>query len=300
MAVFSARHHVSTATICTWRRGLRAHGEAGLRPKSPRRNAGDTSGPGRSPEERRRAVDAFEGSDLTLQSLALTYGVSRWTMRTWLKRFHAEGPKGLESRPRGRWSDSGGLRRVPEAVRDEIARTRSRVPEFGLKKVRDFLPRFEDVSVSTGTVARTLEERGVEPSRPMKKRRRKTAVPRRLGSRPIESKSKCSRATHFGRWTKPTCCEMKADNSMLSPCASAWRRARWAFRSARPRAEGDVARLPQQVAEQRGARPLVIQMDNGPENKNADVEACLREARVVMLWNEPRTPQHNPLWIGRR
>lgn len=61
-----------------------------------------------------------------------------------------------------------------------------------------------------------------------------------------------------------------------------------------PACGGDVVRLLQQVAEQRGAWPFVIQMDNGPENKNAEVEACLHAARVIALWNEPRTPQHNP------
>jgi hypothetical protein len=76
---------------------------------------------------------------------------------------------------------------VPEVVRDEIARTKTRFPEFGLKKVRDFLRRFQGVSVSTGTVARTLEERGIEPSPPLKKRRRKSALPRRFErARPSE------------------------------------------------------------------------------------------------------------------
>jgi transposase InsO family protein len=180
LAVFCARHHVSTATICAWRRGLRAHGEAGLHPKNPRRNSSGKTGPWRSPEERRRAVETFEGSGITVEAFARTYGVSPWTMRSWLKRFHAEGPKGLEPRPRGRKPGSGGLRRVPETVRDEIARTKTRFPEFGLKKVRDFLRRFQGVSVSTGTVARTLEERGIEPSLPPKKRRRKSALPRRF------------------------------------------------------------------------------------------------------------------------
>jgi transposase InsO family protein len=61
-----------------------------------------------------------------------------------------------------------------------------------------------------------------------------------------------------------------------------------------PPAEGiDVVRLLEQVAEQRGVWPFVIQADNGSENKNAEVAACLERARVIVLWNEPRTPQHN-------
>jgi hypothetical protein len=62
-----------------------------------------------------------------------------------------------------------------------------------------------------------------------------------------------------------------------------------------PPAQGvDVVRLLLQVAEQRGTWPFVIQADNGSENKNAKVAECLSRARVIVLWNEPRTPQHNP------
>jgi transposase InsO family protein len=62
-----------------------------------------------------------------------------------------------------------------------------------------------------------------------------------------------------------------------------------------PPAQGlDVVRLLERVAEQRGGWPFVIQADNGSENKNAEVAACLKRARVIALWNEPRTPQHNP------
>ena len=55
----------------------------------------------------------------------------------------------------------------------------------------------------------------------------------------------------------------------------------------------DVARLLEQVAGERGTWPLVIQVDNGPENRNVDVAELLARERVVVLWNEPRTPQHN-------
>jgi transposase InsO family protein len=180
MAVFCARHRVSTATICAWKRGLRAKGEVGLVPREPRRNPSGKSGRTRNPEERRMAIEAFDRSDMKIDDFARTYGVSPWTMRCWVKRYRAEGPKGLEPRTRGRKPGSGGFRRISESSRDEIARTKRRFPDFGLKKVRDYLRRFQGVSVSTGTVARTLEERGIEPSPPLKKRRRKSALPRRF------------------------------------------------------------------------------------------------------------------------
>jgi len=55
----------------------------------------------------------------------------------------------------------------------------------------------------------------------------------------------------------------------------------------------DVVRLLAQVAAQRGNWPFVIQVDNGSENKNSEVAACLQRERVIALWNEPRTPEHN-------
>jgi hypothetical protein len=63
-----------------------------------------------------------------------------------------------------------------------------------------------------------------------------------------------------------------------------------------PACGADVVRLMRQVAspDARGVWPLVIQLDNGPENNNAEVHACLRQARVIVLWNELHTPQHNP------
>ena len=38
MAAFCARHRVSTATICAWKRGFRTQGEAALVPRKPRGN----------------------------------------------------------------------------------------------------------------------------------------------------------------------------------------------------------------------------------------------------------------------
>jgi hypothetical protein len=35
-------------------------------------------------------------------------------------------------------------------------------------------------------------------------------------------------------------------------------------------------------------------MDNGPENNNHEVRGLLERNRVIALWNEPHTPQHNP------
>lgn len=60
-----------------------------------------------------------------------------------------------------------------------------------------------------------------------------------------------------------------------------------------PAVGADVVRLLECTARERGAWPFVVQMDNGPENKNHEVREVLTRHRVIALWNEPRTPQHN-------
>ena len=106
---FCARHRVSTASLCKWRRALRASGEAGLAPKSNRRNLGGHRGPARSPEQRRQAVEAFAKSGMRQDEFARVWGLSVHTLRNWLTRYKDAGPKGLEPRPRGRPKGSGGF-----------------------------------------------------------------------------------------------------------------------------------------------------------------------------------------------
>ena len=61
-----------------------------------------------------------------------------------------------------------------------------------------------------------------------------------------------------------------------------------------PATSRDLVRLLEHAAQERGAWPFVLQLDNGSENKNALVEERLRIEHVLVQWNEPRTPQHNP------
>lgn len=181
LAAFCSRHGVSTATICAWRKRLRTQGEQGLVAREPRRNPSGRHGHVRSPDARRAAVQAYERSGMTLEVFARTYGCSPWTLRTWLRRYAEGGPRALETRPRGRPPGSGGgIPRVSPQVQAEIVRTKTRFPDFGLKKVRDFLRRFQSVSVSTGTVARTLDRAGVERAPARKKRGKKRPVVRRF------------------------------------------------------------------------------------------------------------------------
>jgi len=55
----------------------------------------------------------------------------------------------------------------------------------------------------------------------------------------------------------------------------------------------DLAEQLALTAQTRGGWPLVLMLDNGGANRAEHVQQLLRNERVLVLWNEPRTPQHN-------
>ena len=165
---FCASRGVSSSTLNRW--VSRTSGKRAKPRGKVRRNF--------TPEERRAAVEGFYKSGRTRTDFAALWGISIDTLSKWIRRYEAEGPKGLETR-KGR---SGGAKRtIPEGVRKEIARTKRRFPTFGLRKVRDFLGRFHGVKVSVGSVRKTLQEAGIESEpAPKRKPRRKAKPPRRF------------------------------------------------------------------------------------------------------------------------
>ena len=72
------------------------------------------------------------------------------------------------------------LARTTSGLDSPSCDTKTRSPDFGLKKVRDFLRRFQGVKVSTGTVARTLDARAIDRARPKKRRPKKRPQVRRF------------------------------------------------------------------------------------------------------------------------
>jgi transposase InsO family protein len=126
------------------------------------------------PDQRRQAVEAFHKSSMNIEDFARVWGVGERSLSIWLKQYEREGPKGLE---RKHYKHTGRPRRP--GMREEIAEVQRKYPDFGLRKVRDFLARFHGVRVSAGSVRNTLQERGIDTSRP-RKRRRKIQPPRRF------------------------------------------------------------------------------------------------------------------------
>jgi hypothetical protein len=63
-----------------------------------------------------------------------------------------------------------------------------------------------------------------------------------------------------------------------------------------PTTAEDVVAVLERAKAERGRLPLVLALDNGPAHRNERVRAYLAAERVVVLWNVPRTPEHNP-WV---
>jgi transposase InsO family protein len=136
-----------------------------------------------TPEERRAAVEAYVKSGLTYDGFARIWGMSAETLYVWMKIYRERGPQGLEH-PCG--SGRRGRKPLAPALREEIVLVQRRFPDFGLRRVRDWLARFRGVRVSAHGVRSAIESAGV-PRAAAVKRRRRYEVPRRFErSRPGE------------------------------------------------------------------------------------------------------------------
>jgi transposase InsO family protein len=153
----------------------------------PGRGLGRGTGTGRTytPEERRWALEAWEKSGLGLDVFARQWGITGPTLREWKKAYDRAGPKGLEhptatGRARGR-------ARLAAPVAAEIVQTRRSFPDFGLRKIRDYLLRFAGLRVSAGGVRAVLRREGLPPAVPPRRRGRgRPAVRRFERARPGE------------------------------------------------------------------------------------------------------------------
>ena len=169
---FAAEHGLHATTLYTWRRRVRL-GEP------VRRSGWKKGGRGNfSPEERRGALEAWSKSGMTAIAFSKLWGVSPESLREWRARYELGGPQALEPKKLGRPRGEG-RSTLPELLQAEIVRTKRRFPTFGLKKVRDFLKRFQGQTVSTGSVRKVLKTEGLHEVAP-KRRRKKHALVRRF------------------------------------------------------------------------------------------------------------------------
>jgi transposase InsO family protein len=139
-----------------------------------------------TPEERRAAVEAYLRGGGTQDEVSAAFGVSLESLRTWLRVYRRSGPKGLEGVIVGQGLKRGRKPLAPELA-EQIVATKRSYPDFGLRKVRDYLARFMGLRVSAGGVRSVLRRAGVPPTEPPRRRGRRREIVRRFErSRPGE------------------------------------------------------------------------------------------------------------------
>jgi len=119
-----------------------------------------------SPEERRRAVEAWQKSGLSQAMFSKRWGVNPITFSGWVTRAGAKAP----GERRGRKP------RLAEPIKREVVAVKRRFPAFGFLKIRDFVRRFSGLTVSTGSVRRVLNAEGLRPVPAVRRRRRRKSV----------------------------------------------------------------------------------------------------------------------------
>ncbi len=169
---FCITHGINGSTFNCWLKKYRIEGEEWMRKRHNQYLvSGHHDGPFK-PEERRQAVEMFMKSGSSVHDFARVWGVSENTLEGWLQKYRTGGPKALEGRKPGGRPRRKGVRELIEKVKQEN-------PDFGLRKVKNFLGRIAGVRVSTSSVRNALKGKGY-PSGRMKRRREKSQLPRRF------------------------------------------------------------------------------------------------------------------------
>jgi len=117
-------------------------------------------------EQRLLLLDTWRRSGLPAGDFAALVGLSKHTLYAWKHKFEAEGPAGLEDKPRGGPHGS----RLPEITKRAILMMKQDNPDWGCEKISALLLRGPALPASPQAVARVLHEAGYEteegPTRP--------------------------------------------------------------------------------------------------------------------------------------
>lgn len=110
-------------------------------------------------QERLRAIEAYIKSGMSQANFAKTWGLSEVTIGRWHSLYQKYGPQGLEGhifQDTFRKYKVRHHKRISEKLESAIVNTKVKNPDFGLRKVKNFLNRFEGLKVSTGAIRRVL------------------------------------------------------------------------------------------------------------------------------------------------
>ena len=114
-------------------------------------------------EFRLRIVKLYLEEGYSRKLLVEQFGISTHSIQRWVKVFRLHGAAGLEpKRPVSRKS------RVAEEVRRQAVEVKREHPEYGPRRISDFLKRFFFMRTSPATVQKTLAARGLVKKAPVK------------------------------------------------------------------------------------------------------------------------------------
>ncbi len=116
-----------------------------------------------SDEARLRAVQEIVDRGATMASVSRALGVPVSTLQIWVRAYREQGEAGIRERVRKLGRPYSKER---AAKREAVVEVREAHPEYGTRRIRDVLARFEALGVSESVVRRVLHEEGLLAERP--------------------------------------------------------------------------------------------------------------------------------------
>ena len=157
---FCLEHKVHSVTLWEWEKAAKG----GKAPK-PAKKAAKAAAPF-TPEQKRKAVEAFTKSGQTLLNFGKAWGINAQVLGRWVRAYRQHGPKALE----GRAGRKKGRQPVAEGLREGIKQVKEQFPDFGIRKVSAFLARFKGLKASPPQIRRVVEEEQLPKGKPATKR----------------------------------------------------------------------------------------------------------------------------------
>ncbi len=161
---FAREHNINEKTFKNW-----LWIEA--RPKKPHKVY--------SASERKKVVESFQASGMTAKDFAKSWGVCQGSLCKWRQMYEEFGSDGLMNKAR-RLDDKRLGTKIPEAVQDEIIKLKKREPQYGIKKIRNWLYRFRGMKVSAGSIRKKVVSEGLPLAKKKKKKKKSSDRVRRF------------------------------------------------------------------------------------------------------------------------
>jgi transposase InsO family protein len=173
MEAFCQEKGVKKITLWEWRRAAKGISRKGAKPKKKSAKKQSVY----TPEQRRKAVEAFNRSGRSLLHFGKAWGINPQVLGRWVRAYKQQGPKALEGRRAGR---KKGRKPVAAGLREGIKQVKAQFPDFGIRKVGAFLARFKGLKASHPQIRRVVQEEQLPKGKAAEKRWRNKPVIRRF------------------------------------------------------------------------------------------------------------------------